>query len=62
MIDAIVVDSLDAAGAFQIDLPVLATNITMHCTEDKEALARNVLHFASTLVASRGGALQERLP
>ncbi len=62
LIDAIVVDSQDAAEAFEIELPVLATNITMHCTADKEALARDVLHFARTFGASHRSTLQERLP
>lgn len=62
LIDAIVVDSQDAAEAFEIDLPVLATNITMHCMADKEALARDVLHFARTFGAGHRSTLQERLP
>lgn len=62
LIDAIVVDSQDAAEAFEIDLPVLATNITMHCMADKEALAREVLHFARTFGASHRSTLQECLP
>lgn len=49
VIDALVIDDCDAALAARIDLPVLATQTLMHCSRDKEALAREVLLFARTL-------------
>ncbi|CAG2157667.1 Phosphoenolpyruvate transferase [Cupriavidus yeoncheonensis] len=46
VIDALVIDERDSPQAARLDLPVLATRTLMHCLQDKEFLAREVLVFA----------------
>jgi LPPG:FO 2-phospho-L-lactate transferase len=49
LIDALAIDTADAAERAKIDVPVLATNTLMRSIADRERLAREVLSFADAL-------------
>jgi LPPG:FO 2-phospho-L-lactate transferase len=59
VVDALVIDCLDAADIASLSLPALATATLMNMLEDRVALARDVLDFARDLAFSpkraRGG-------
>lgn len=51
LIDGFVLDAADAALADALEVPCLVTRTLMRSNDDKQALAREVLAFARTLVA-----------
>jgi LPPG:FO 2-phospho-L-lactate transferase len=52
VVDALVIDRLDAADIASLSLPALATATLMNTLEDRVALARDVLDFARELASS----------
>jgi LPPG:FO 2-phospho-L-lactate transferase len=52
MVDALVIDRLDAADLASLSLPALATATLMKTLEDRVALAHDVLDFARDLASS----------
>jgi LPPG:FO 2-phospho-L-lactate transferase len=52
VVDALVIDRVDAADIASLSLPALATATLMNTLEDRVALARDVLDFARELASS----------